>query len=192
VQELYPRLLKCAQAGALATETKLETVELGGTMEILPNETLADIALKNLNALCDLKYAPDEQEFALRIQSTLDKPAPLASIAEVRDAGGELSKGSTDVGDVSWVVPTAGFTTACYVPGTPAHSWQAVAAGGTGIGRKGMDLAAKVLAATAWDLFQQPETLAAAKAERLRRLNGREYEPLIGAELKPPLDYRAK
>lgn len=192
VQELYPRLLKCAQAGALATETKLETVELGGTMEILPNETLADVALKNLNALCDLKYAPDEQEFALRIQSTLDKPAPLASIAEVRDAGGELSKGSTDVGDVSWVVPTAGFTTACYVPGTPAHSWQAVAAGGTSIGRKGMHLAAKVLAATAWDLFQQPETLAAAKAERVRRLNGREYEPLIGAELKPPLDYRGK
>ena len=55
--------------------------------------------------------------------------------------------GSTDVGDVSWVVPTAGFATACWVPGTPGHSWQAVACGGTTIGKKGMQLAAKVLAA---------------------------------------------
>ncbi len=192
VSELYPRLLKCAQAGALATDTKLELVELGGTMEILPNETLADVALKNLEDLCDLKYTPEEQEFALRIQATLEKPVLLASIDEVRDSGGELSKGSTDVGDVSWVVPTAGFTTACYVPGTPAHSWQAVAAGGTSIGRNGMHLAAKVLAATAWDLFQRPATLAAAKAERTRRMDGREYESLIRADQKPPLDYRKK
>ncbi len=190
VKELYPRLVKCAQAGALATETKLEVVELGGTMEILPNETLADIELKNLRELCDLKYSPDEQEFALRIQATLDKPVSLASLTDVRDSGGELSKGSTDVGDVSWVVPTAGFTTACWVPGTTAHSWQAVAAGGTSIGRKGMNMAAKVLAASAWDLFKQPKTLVAAKEERERRLVGREYEPLIGSEQKPPLDYR--
>lgn len=190
VRELYPRLLKCAQAGALATDAKLEVVELGGTMEILPNETLADLALKNLRELCDLKYSDDDRHFALRIQATLSKPPPLASITEVRDSGGEVSKGSTDVGDVSWVVPTAGFTTACYVPGTPAHSWQAVAAGGSSIGRQGMHLAARVLAATAWDLFQQPETLAAAKEERIRRLAGREYLPLIRKDQKPPLDYR--
>ncbi len=190
VRELYPRLLKCAQAGALATDAKLEVIELGGTMEILPNETLAEIALKNLRELCDLKYTDDDQQFALRIQATLSKPAPLASITEVRDSSGEVSKGSTDVGDVSWVVPTAGFTTACYVPGTPAHSWQAVAAGGRSIGRQGMNLAARVLAATAWDLFQQPETLAAAKEERIRRLAGREYVPLIRKDQKPPLDYR--
>jgi aminobenzoyl-glutamate utilization protein B len=190
VRELYPRLVKCAEAGALATETKLERIELGGTMEIIPNETLSDLALKNLREFCDLKYDEDELQFATRIQSTLSKPAPLETITQVRDAGGEVSKGSTDVGDVSWVVPTAGFTTACYVPGTPAHSWQAVAAGGTTIGRKGMQLAAKVLAANAWDLFQNPELLAAAKAEHVRRLQGRDYNPLIGAKQKPPLDYR--
>lgn len=192
VQELYPRLVKCAQAGALATDTKLELDELGGTMEILPNETLAEVALKNLKVLCDLKYSADEQQFASRIQSTLEKPAPLSTISEVHDSGGEISRGSTDVGDVSWVVPTAGFTTACYVPGTPAHSWQAVAAGGTSIGRKGMQLAAKVLAASAWDLFRQPTTITAAKEERQRRLAGRDYEPLIGKDQKPPLDYRKK
>lgn len=192
VRELYPRLLNCAHAGALATDTKLEVIELGGTMEILPNETLADVALKNLRELCDLTYSSDERDFALRIQSTLRRPAPLESIAEVRDAGGEVSKGSTDVGDVSWVAPTAGFTTACYVPGTPAHSWQAVAAGGTSIGRKGMHLAARVLAVTAWDLFHSPETLAAAKAEHARRRSGREYRPLVRPDQKPPLDYRGK
>ena len=76
------------------------------------------------------------------------------------------------MGDVSWVVPTAGFTTACWVPGTSAHSWQAVAAGGTTIGRKGMVLAARVLAATGCDLFESPALLASARDELARRRRG--------------------
>jgi aminobenzoyl-glutamate utilization protein B len=103
---------------------------------------------------------------------------------------GQVGKGSTDVGDVSWVAPTAGFTTACWVPGTPAHSWQAVAAGGTTIGRKGMILAARVLAATASDLFRNPKTLEDARAEHARRTGGRKYQSLLGDNQKPPLDYR--
>ena len=91
---------------------------------------------------------------------------------------------------MSWVVPTAGFTAACYVPGTGAHSWQAVAASGTTIGKKGMQLAARTMAATAWDLFHQPETLAAAKAEFTKRLGTRKYDPLLLPGQKPPLDYR--
>ena len=70
VQKLYPRVLKCAQAGALATETKLEVVYLGGTMEILPNDTLAQVAKKNLTALNDLKYDDEEMKFAVRLQET--------------------------------------------------------------------------------------------------------------------------
>jgi aminobenzoyl-glutamate utilization protein B len=103
---------------------------------------------------------------------------------------GQVGKGSTDVGDVSWVVPTTGFSTACWVPGTPGHSWQAVAAGGTSIGRKGMELAARVLAATAWDLYHDPELVATAKAEHKRRLADRKYQPLLEPGLAPPLDYR--
>ena len=106
------------------------------------------------------------------------------------DRTGQVGTGSTDVGDVSWVVPTAGFAAACWVPGTSAHSWQAVAAGGTSIGRKGMVLAARTLAATAWDLFQSPGVLAAAKAEHRRRLAGHPYHSLLGPDQKPPLDYR--
>jgi aminobenzoyl-glutamate utilization protein B len=87
-------------------------------------------------------------------------------------------------------VPTAGFSTACWVPGTPGHSWQAVACGGTTIGRKGMDLAARVLAASAWDLYQRPELLAEAKAEHSRRLSGQTYKSLVEPGQKPPLEYR--
>src|SRR5262249_2912216 len=103
---------------------------------------------------------------------------------------GTLGKGSTDVGDVSWVVPTTGFMTACWVPGTTAHSWQAVAAGGMSIGRQGMDLAARTLAATAWDLYESPPFLTEAKAEWRRRLAGRTYKPLLEQNQNPPLDYR--
>jgi aminobenzoyl-glutamate utilization protein B len=190
VRELYPRLVKCAQAGALATETKLEELYLGGTMELLPNDRLAEVALVNLRQLNDLKYDAKQMEFAQRIRDTLVKPQPLESINQVTDTSGEVGKGSTDVGDVSWVVPTAGFTTACFVPGTSSHSWQAVAAGGTSIGRQGMNLAAKTMAATAWDLFHQPDVLTAAKAEHAKRLVGRTYEPLLLTGQKAPLDYR--
>lgn len=190
VRDLYPRLVKCAQAGSLATDTKLEVEHLGGTVEMLPNETLAAIALKHLQAAKPLEYTPAEREFALKLQATLGKPEPLEQLSKVFDSSHELTKGSTDVGDVSWVVPTAGFTTACWVPGTPAHSWQAVSAGGTTIGRKGMRRAAEILSLTGWELLTSPETLAAAKAEHAKRLGERKYQPLLLPDQKPPLDYR--
>jgi aminobenzoyl-glutamate utilization protein B len=190
VQTLYPRLLKCAQAGALATETRLETVYLGGILEIMPNDTLARVARANLAKLNDLSYDETEARFASQIQKTLAEPLPLKSLSVIGERTGQGGGGSTDVGDVSWVVPTAGFTTACWVPGTSAHSWQAVAAGGTTIGRKGMILAARVLTATGCDLFQSPALVAAARAEQKRRLAGRSYQSLLGPDQKPPLDYR--
>ncbi len=190
VSQLYPRLRKCAEAGALATETKLDTQYLGGTLEILPNEALARVAMGNLERLNDLRYDQGETEFASKIGPTLSAALPLESLSKVDDLSGQVGKGSTDVGDVSWVVPTAGFTTACWVPGTPAHSWQAVAAGGTTIGRKGMVLAARVLAATAWDLFHDPKLVARAREELRQKREGRDYHPLLGPGQKPPLDYR--
>jgi aminobenzoyl-glutamate utilization protein B len=190
VKQLYARVLKCAQAGALATETKLEVQYLGGTMEILPNNTLAQVAKKNLTALNDLKYDAEETKFAVRLQESFPEKQPLADVAKVHDWSGKSSGGSTDVGDVSWVVPVTGFGTACWVPGTPGHSWQAVACGGTTIGKKGMNLAARTLAATAYDLFTDPELIKAAKAEHTERLAGRKYEPMLEKDQPPPLDYR--
>ena len=190
VRELYPRLLKCAQGGALATETELDTEYLGGIVEILPNETLGRVVRKNLTQMNDLSYDDTEKTFAAKIRETLDQRVSLETLSRVENPAGQVGKGSTDVGDVSWVVPTAGFSAACWVPGTPAHSWQAVAAGGTTIGRKGMLLAARVLAATASDLFGDPKTLEDARAEHGRRLGGQTYTPLLGEGQKPPLDYR--
>jgi aminobenzoyl-glutamate utilization protein B len=191
VTQLYPRLRKCAEAGALATETNLEVVHLGGTMELFPNDALAQVVKANLTKLNDLKYDADETKFAVRLrESFLDKAPPLDDIGRVFDTSGRTTMGSTDVGDVSWQVPTSGFTTACWVPGTPGHSWQAVACGGTTIGKKGMLLAAKVLATSAWDLYQDPKLIADAKEEFTRRLAGRVYKPMLEKDQAPPLDYR--
>lgn len=188
--KIYPRLLKCAQAGALATETKLEVMHLGGTMELLPNEPLASVIKKNLQKQNDLRYTDDEKQFALRLQESFMDRVSLDSIERVFESSGKIGMGSTDVGDISWVVPTAGFTTACFVPGTPGHSWQAVASGGTSIGKKGMQLAAKVLATSAWDLYHDAKLIEAAKVEHQRRLDGRKYKPLLEPGQEPPLNYR--
>ena len=187
---LYERLKKCAEAGALATETKLELVEEGGIVEILPNKVLSQVTLKNLRELNDLAYDDGEREFALRLQQTLAKAKTLEELEKVVDKSGTVGSGSTDVGDVSWNVPTTGFSTACWVPGTPAHSWQAVACGGTSIARKGMQLAAKVLAVSCWDLMTSPEVLKEARAEHSRRREGNDYTPLISEDQPPPLNYR--
>jgi aminobenzoyl-glutamate utilization protein B len=189
-RSVYRRLELCAQAGALATETKLEIDYHGGTLELLPNSALSQVTLANLRALNDLDLTDDERKFAIKIQETLEEPRPLESVHDVIDQTGQVGRGSSDVGDISWVVPTTGFSTACWVPGTPGHSWQACAAGGTSIGRKGMQLAARVLAASAWDLYHSPETLVAAKAELQRRLGSHKYESLMLPGQKPALDYR--
>jgi aminobenzoyl-glutamate utilization protein B len=190
VRQLYERLVLCAKAGALATETRLEIRFEGGIREILPNNALSQVALQNLREICDLEYDEAETEFALKLQATLDSPGLLTSIREIEDRSGTVGKGSTDVGDVSWLVPTTGFTTACWVPGTPAHSWQAVAAGGSTIGRKGLNLAARVLAASAWDLYTKPELLRDGTAEHERRIGDQAYRSLMVDGQKPSLDYR--
>jgi aminobenzoyl-glutamate utilization protein B len=93
------------------------------------------------------------------------------------------------MGDLSWVVPTVQLSGATWVPGTPAHSWQAVAAGGMSIGSKGMMVAAKTMALTAIELFANPAHLPKVRAEFQNRLGGFVYKSRVG-DRKPPLDYR--
>ncbi len=191
VSQLWPRLRKCAEAGALATETRLEVVPLGGTLEILPNDTLGRITAENLKAQNDLAYDAAEEAFAVRLRETFgEKAPPTESIRDVANQSGKVTNGSTDVGDVSWVVPTTGFYAATWVPGTPGHSWQAVACGGTTIAKKGMGLASRVLACTAVDLMTNPKLIEAAKGEQAHRKDGKPYQPLMEKGQVPPLDYR--
>jgi aminobenzoyl-glutamate utilization protein B len=158
---------------------------------VLPNEALAKAMDTNLRRVGGVKYTAQEQAFAEKLHSSFPADArPLGTQAQIEDF--EMSQGSasSDVGDVSWTVPTAGLNTATWVPGTAAHSWQAIAAGGTSIGTKGMMVAAKTLAMTAADLFTQPKLLEQAKAEfQRRRGQGFAYRALIG-DRAPPLDYR--
>ena len=163
VASIWDRLQKAAQGAALATGTTVEEEVIGGVHELLPNDVLAEVMHKNLTTIGGVKYTPEELKYAEEISKTEGMGIrELASAAHVQSLGGSLlSSASTDVGDVSWTVPTVGFTTATWVPGTPAHSWQAVAAGGMSIGRKGMMIAAKTLAITAIDLFQNEKIIEA-------------------------------
>ena len=148
---------------------------------------------KNLQTVGGVEYTKAEEEFAKKIIATFNRegltPSDAKEIAPytVSNRG---KGGSTDVGDVSWMVPTAGMRSATWVPGTGAHSWQAVAAGGTDIGTKGMMVASKTIALTAIDLFKNPELCEKAKKE-LAKKRGKDfkYEAMLG-DRKPPLDYR--
>ena len=191
VKELFERVVNAARAAAMGTETRLEYEVMHGNYPILPNETLSALVDGNMRKLGGLSYSPAEQAFAETIYKTLIKPTlPLGSENQVQPFVFRQGMGSTDVGDVCWTVPTVGFGTATWVPGTPAHSWQAVAAGGMTIGHKGMILAAKTLAVTATDLFENRDLIERAREEfEERRGANFEYSALLG-DRKPPLDYR--
>ena len=192
VSSIFNRIVKAAEGAALGTGTEMEYEIVNGVYELLPNVRLQQIVHRNLEAVGGVSYTSEEMAFATEISKTLG-PDPLqAEIArEVQPFKTEgRAYGSTDVGDVSFVVPTAGIRIATWVPGTPAHSWQAVAAGGTSIGLKGMMVAAKTLAATAIDLYSNPKALEEARAEFEERRGAYfTYVPLLG-DRPPALDYR--
>ena len=191
VVELFERVVRAAKAAAMGTETQVHVEVMHGNYPVLPNHTLAQLVNENLVAMGGIQYSPAEQEFAKSIRKTMINPRrELGSEQRVVPYRPRQSMGSTDVGDVSWLVPTVGFATATWVPGTPAHSWQAVAAGGMSIGHKGMGLASRLLAKSAAQLILRPEVIAEAKAE-LRRSQGPDfvYAALLG-DREPPLDYR--
>ena len=191
VKELFERVTETAQGAALGTGTQLEYEIIHGIYNLLPNETLGRLMNTNLRQLGGVTYNDGEREFAEMIRPTLGTTdITLGSEAEIQPFEIKDGGGSTDVGDISWLVPTAGLAAATWVPGTSAHSWQAVAAGGTSIGTKGMLLAAETLAWTAVDLFRDPTHIMAARQELTERRGADfRYEALVG-DRNPPLDYR--
>jgi aminobenzoyl-glutamate utilization protein B len=192
VKDIFERVVNAAKAAALGTGTTMNYEIIGGTHDLLLNKTLAEAMQKNLEKVGGVSYTPSEIEFAEKIQQsfTFSYP-PVSDAATVKplkvefDAGG----GSTDVGDVSYAVPTVGLRAATWAPGTPAHSWQAVACGGTEIGTKGMNVAAKTMALTAIDLFTKPVLIQQAKEEFMKLKGDYQYKALLG-DRKPALNYR--
>ena len=191
VDELFQRVVKIAEGAAIGTETEISYEVMHGNYSLLPNDTIQKIVHKNLKELGGIKYTKNEKEYAADLYQTLFKPdLKIGSQETVKPYETTHSYGSTDVGDVSWVVPTAGLRTATWVPGTAAHSWQAVAAGGTSIGLKGAELAAHTMANTIKDIFKNPSVIKDAKQELIARRGADfKYKPLLG-QRKPPLEYR--
>ncbi|HRI20874.1 MAG TPA: amidohydrolase, partial [Panacibacter sp.] len=139
-----------------------------------------------------VNYTPEETDFGNKIQSSFGfKAAALDAAAKVKGLNetDDAASGSTDVGDVSYTVPTVGLSAATWVPGTPAHSWQAVACGGTEIGIKGMMVAAKTMALMAVDLYTSPVLINDAKEEFKKNIGSYQYKALLG-DRKPALNYR--
>jgi aminobenzoyl-glutamate utilization protein B len=187
---IFDRIVKAAEGAALGTETKMDYEIIGGTHDLLINNTLAANMQTNLITVGGVNYTAEEIIFAKKIQASfLSKAESINSAAIVKSLYIEKDRGSTDVGDVSYVVPTVGLQTATWVPGTSAHSWQAVACGGTDIGVKGMIVAAKTLAYTAIDLFTNPELIKKAKEEFIQTKGDYQYKALLG-DRKPALNYR--
>jgi aminobenzoyl-glutamate utilization protein B len=191
---IWGRVLKIEEGAGLMTETRPETHIIGASANILGNDVLARLAQKNLAEVGGYRYTDEEKQFALQLQKSLPQEAvrPLEqamAIEPLTPFDPNAPSASSDVGDISWNVPTIGFVTATFVPGVAAHTWQAAASAGMSIGQRGMVVAAKALALTGADLYADPELLKDARAELQRQSQGRSYRSLIPPEQQPPLDY---
>jgi len=203
VQDIYRRVCDIAKGAALMSGCQVDIRFHSGCSNVVLNEPLNQRIIENMQRLGVPDYTQEELRFARDIQKTtrpeehaaaqrwLSTPwrsdKPVMDYVDAYNPHGVIPQhGSTDVGDVSWVTPTAQFMTACYAFGTSAHSWQWVAQGKSGVAHKGMLLAAKTLAATAIDLFKDPALREAARADWQAQRDGVPYACPIPADIQPP------
>jgi aminobenzoyl-glutamate utilization protein B len=202
VEEIYAWVLNIAQGAALMTETTYDVEFLTGCYNVLPNDVIGDLLMEKLKVVGAPQFTEEEKAFAKQLQETFPPGSIEKSLErykmtreEVGDPlcdkviepydKGEVMGGSTDVGDVSHIAPTAQLTTCCEALGTPGHSWQTVVTSGSSIGFKGMMVAARVLALTALDLETKPELLQAAREEFEKSTDGKKYVSPLPEEAIP-------
>jgi aminobenzoyl-glutamate utilization protein B len=204
---LLKRIEKIAEGAALMTETSVTSRIRSGDANLVGNTPLERLMHDHILRLGPPAFDDADRAFAERIQTTLSEDDILASFArfglEPRkgvtlcdtivppDSGDGTLVGSTDVGTVSWVVPTVQMRGATYAVGTPGHSWQLVAQGKAPAAHKGMEHAAKVMAATAIDLFLDDDLVRQAKADHRRRLANKPFVNPIPDDVDPPFDMAA-
>jgi aminobenzoyl-glutamate utilization protein B len=197
LDDFYERVCNVAKGAALMTGTEL-TIEFdSGSSELIVNKTLEQLMSEKFFQLGYPMFDEDEEQFASDIRSTLSDVEKsfnippelagkhLADRVEPYEPTTGMMWGSTDVGDISWKVPTVQCETVCVALGTPFHTWQVVSQGGMSIGHKGMLHAGKVIGATALELLLQPDVLERAKAEHKQQLGGRTYHCPIPDDVKP-------
>ncbi len=206
VDELYERVLKCAEGAAIMTDTTYEIELLKAIWNVLPNPTLEHLVDECLDRVGPPQFTAADLEFAKEIQKSIGPKLIESSVEKAQLSREDLKvvkeqvlnttivrppvtakepSGSTDVGDVSWCTPTVEFNTTCNAIGTPGHSWQYCAQAGMGIGHAGMIAAAKVMAEAAFELVTTPELLAKAKADFNELTGGRKYKSAMPPEQKP-------
>ncbi len=188
VDDLLQRARDIAEGAALATGTTSTFTVQSGDWETLTNFTGAKLLHGNLEWLGPLQFTDEEQEFARTIQrETGTKEEGLKGAVKPLDLDpGPPKGGSTDVADVSWQVPTINLSVTTAAADAPWHAWPVVATGGSSIGHKGMLYAAKAMAATMVDLYQQPDELAAIQKEFKEKTEGVEYHAYL-PEGPPPI-----
>ncbi len=204
---IYNWILEIAKAAATMTRTEVKTEFLEGSYNVMSNRTISELIVKNMREIGLPRYSDEDLKFAAQIAKAITPEMKIAQLKKSKRPGwerlvdkliddeipdpwgeGEVSHGSTDVGDVSWQAPTVEFSTATWVLGTPAHSWQAVAQNVVGVGHKSLIFAAKVMAATAIDLLTNEDALSKAREEHRKRIENKKYRSPIPPDHKPPLN----
>jgi aminobenzoyl-glutamate utilization protein B len=203
---LIERVRKVADGAALMTETSVKTQVISAVSNLLGNLPLEKAMHDNLRRLGPPPFDDADRDFARKIQATLSeediessfrragmpmKDVPLCDEIVPQDAKSAPMMGSTDVGDVSWVVPTVQARGATYAIGTPGHSWQLTAQGKMPAAHKGMVHVAKVMAGTAVDVMQDEVLLARAKADHQARVGRTPYVCPLPADIEPPIKMSA-
>ncbi|CDM62782.1 MULTISPECIES: M20 family metallopeptidase [Rhizobium] len=203
---LVERVKKVAQGAALMTETSVGSEVISGDANLVGNAPLEELMFAKLQRLGPPVFNDEDRATARKFQQTMSsedisssyarfglkpkKDQPLCDEIFPLYAGDSTIVGSTDVGSVSWVVPTVQMRGATYAIGTPGHSWQLVAQGKLPAAHKGMAHAAKVMASTAIELIGNPELIDAAKADLRARLDGTPFVNPIPNDVQPPLPER--
>ena len=209
VKKLYERMCDIAKGAALITGTTVEIKQVAAYSDVINNDTLADLLQENLEHVVPIGYTDEELAYAKKFQQViteLDREGlkDMAAVIGGKEGKKKLMEmplwdfivdktsrygggGSTDVGDVSWVVPTGQVYTNCYAAGTAMHSWQAVAQGKSAIAHKGMMAAAKVMAMTGAQLLLNPDLVEKAKADWKEELDGETYPSPLPKDSRPEI-----
>lgn len=204
VDEIFERLTKIAKGAAMMTETEVEWEFIAACYDVLPNEVLGNLLLKNMKELGSPRYTDEDRELAKQLKATIDPKnkekimeswfAPEDVMEMTLHEGvfenidkGRVMAGSTDVGDVSYITPLAQMTAATWPISVTSHSWQATAASGSGIGLNAMIFVAKSIAGSLYELFTDGgETLKKAREEFENNTKGFKYKAPLPEGLKPP------
>jgi aminobenzoyl-glutamate utilization protein B len=196
LEKHFDWLKDIAEGAAKMSRTKVTVKIDTDCHELVPNAPIAKLVLKHLQKIGAPKFDEADRNLARQLQTSIRADFGLKDQKPLHDTVDEFPEtpyedaGSTDVGDISWHVPTGGLSTACFAAGSPGHSWQNVAAAGSPIAHKGMLVAAKVLALSTVELLQNPQLLKEAKADLQERMKERKYTTLIPKDQKAPKSIR--